>query len=95
MQQINKKELLEILDNYLKKDIMLKISKFIKLKIILKNFEYKIDNDQIHLQSNVDKNYVTFNINNINFIGKEENKIVFHIEDGKDTVITIEKKDRD
>lgn len=92
MQQITKKELLKMLDDYLKKDIMFKTAGFIDLKIILKDFEYKIDSDQIYLQSNVDKNYIIVNLNNINFMGAEENKIIFHIDDGKDTIIIIEPK---
>ena len=91
MQPITRIELLKILDDYLKKDIVLKVAGYIDLKIKLKEFEYKLDADQIYLKSNADKNYIVVNLNSVNFMGEDGNKIIFHIDDGKDTIIIIEK----
>ena len=92
MQQITKNELSKVLDNYLNKNIMLEISGFTSVKIKFKNFKYEIKNDEIKLKNNENEINITINFNNINFIGKEVNKTIFYIEDGKDTAITIEEE---
>ena len=89
MKSITRKELLDKLNTYLEKKISIKISGNINLITVLEKFKYEVSSDIIKMQDDDMKNNIDINLNDINFISIDENKIICYLNDDKDTVIEI------
>lgn len=94
MQSISREELLKKLNMHIKKSIQLQIEEDsgIDINIVLKEFLYCLEEDIIKFKDILNKNIIAFNLNNVNFIGIDNEKISCILNDQKDTIIKISEK---
>lgn len=90
MQAITRKEFLEKLEKMVEQKICMKVEGRILAKILFGKISYKVQYDFFTLKDITNDNYIGFNLNQINFMGVEEQKVVFILDDPKDTKIEIE-----
>ena len=75
MKLISRNEFLKQLDDITQEKIILKLSDYIMLEIVLEKFKYEIEDDLICIKSNINNNHIIFNLNDVNCISQEKNKI--------------------
>ena len=94
MQSISREKLLKKLNMHIKKSIQLQIEEDsgININIVLKEFSYCLEKDIIKFKDIFNKNIISFNLNNVNFIGIDNEKISCILNDQKDTIIKISEK---
>lgn len=89
MQPITRKEFLAKLDSYLEQKVKLKISGDIILEINFKTLDYELKEDIFTFKEQTNNNYISMNLNNINFMAIDNNKIICNLNDKADTIIQI------
>ena len=89
METITRQQLLKILDEKKDGEITLKIQGEIDLKITIEKFLYDIEFDIIRIKDCNNDNYIGFNFNEVNYMGKEDEKIICNLNDERDTIIEI------
>lgn len=92
MQTISRKEFLEKLSLYVEKKIELNIAGNIRLQIDFEKFMYEINEDILKIKDETNSNYISINLNNINFIAKSENRFICIFNDNIDTILEIKTK---
>lgn len=90
MQAIRRKELLEKLEKMVEQKICMKVEGSILAEIVFEKISYKVQYDFLTLKDITNNNHIGFNLNQINFMGIEKQKVVFTLDDQKDTKIEIE-----
>lgn len=89
MQKISRKELIEMLNRLTKITITICMGLDMRFNIVFAKFGYTIEEDVLDLRDLSCKNNISFNLNNVKFMGKENEQIVFILDDKKDTIIKI------
>lgn len=92
MQAITRKEFLERLEKMVEQKICMTIEGSILAEILFEKISYKVQYDFLTLKDITNNNHIGFNLNQINFIGEENQKIIFILDDPKDTKIEIKMK---
>lgn len=93
MQWITRKEFFEKLETFIQQKIYVKIEGNIEAEIIFEKFNYQIQYDFITMEDMTNHNHIGFNLNNINFMAVEKQKVICILNDQKDTKIEIKMND--
>lgn len=89
MQQITRENFLGILTEKYGEILKLEVKGDILVKFSFSKFDYNIEDDILEIQDMLSNNLMSFNLNNVNFIGKNDDEVICVLEDRADTIIKI------
>lgn len=89
MEIISRKEFLENLSKKKNNLVQVKIEGKYKIQMIFSKFNYNLENDIIEIQDLVRDSKISLYLNDINFMGLENEEVVCMLNNGKDTTIRI------
>ena len=89
MQQITRENFLGILTKKYGEILKLEVKGDRFVKFSFSKFDYNIEDDILEIQDMLSNNLMSFNLNNVNFIGKNDDEVICVLEDRADTIIKI------
>lgn len=89
MEIISRKEFLENLSKKKNNLVQVKIEGKYKIQMIFSKFNYNLENDILEIQDLVRDSKISLYLNDINFMGLENEEVVGMLNNGEDTTIRI------
>ena len=89
MEIISRKEFLENLSKKKNNLVQVKIEGKYKIQMIFSKFNYNLENDILEIQDFVRDSKISLYLNDINFMGLENEEVVCMLNNGEDTTISI------
>lgn len=89
MEIISRMELLENLDNKKNRVIRIKIDGGYKIQIFFSKFNYNLEDDILEMQDLLRDSTISFSLNDVNFMGIENEELICMLNDKRDTTIRI------
>ena len=89
MQQITRENFLGILTKKYGEILKLEVKGDIFVKFSFSKFDYNIEDDILEIQDMLSNNFMSFNLNYVNFIGKNDDEVICVLEDRANTIIKI------
>ena len=89
MEIISRKEFLENLSKKKNNLVQVKIEGKYKIQMIFSKFNYNLENDILEIQDLVRDSKISLYLNDINFMGLENEEVVCMLNNVEDTIIRI------
>ena len=89
MEIISRKKFLENLSKKKNNLVQVKIEGKYKIQMIFSKFNYNLENDILEIQDFVRDSKISLYLNDINFMGLENEEVVCMLNNGEDTTISI------
>lgn len=89
MEIISRKEFLENLSKKKNNLVQVRIEGKYKIQMIFSKFNYNLENDILEIQDLVRDSKISLYLNDINFMGLENEEVVGMLNNGEDTTIRI------
>lgn len=89
MEMISRKEFLENLSKKKNNLVQVKIEGKYKIQMFFSKFNYNLENEILEIQDLVRDSKISLYLNDINFMGLENEEVVCMLNNGEDTTIRI------
>ena len=89
MQLISRKELLEKFELQQNQMTQIKVEGNFSIEMNFSKFSYNIEEDNLKISDMMSNNFIVFSLNDINFMGIENNEISCILNDKNETMIKI------
>ena len=89
MKLISRKELIEKLQLQVNKLTKIKVESDFLSELTFSKFNYTIGNDNLKIYDMLSDNFIDFSLNNVSFMGLDNEEVTCILNDKKDTIIKI------
>lgn len=89
MKLISRKELIEKLQLQVNKLTKIKVESDFLSELTFSKFNYTIENDNLKIYDMLSDNFIDFSLNNVSFMGLDNEEVTCILNDKKDTIIKI------
>ena len=89
MKLISRKELIEKLQLQVNKLTKIKVESDFLSELTFSKFNYTIENDNLKIYDMLSDNFIDFSLNNVSFMGLDNEEVTCILNDKKDTILKI------